>query len=292
MRRLALCLVVTVSGPLLAQEVDRNQVVASAGGHNLTINDLTMALAMAWFLTTEMPADADIKALAEALVGEFNAQPQAFRQGADLVAQLLMQAKRYQNPLEVGLYRMHVMNVIWAAVEKVLPADRGALLNYIFERNPVLAYDRENQMVFTLADAMGAMRYLMFISGNTDPTAEQLAQLKPMIQQIAANYVAMSVQEKQQLALAGLMWQVVGAQWARLTPEQKQQFLAQMQQAQQQSAQPQAPPTPQQNYQNMDMDTYRAMSRLSQMQHVATMNVIENIGGTGNYWEIVRDPYY
>lgn len=290
MRLVALSLaLVSIVPATLAQQPDGNQIVATAQGYNLTLNDISLAIGLAWFLTTQIPTEADMQAIAEAEVEEFKADPKNFRDGANFVGQLLTQATKYTNPIEVGLYRMGVFNEIWAAVEEVPAAQRGHLLNYIFEHNPVLAYDRENKMVFTAADGVSAMRYLMFVNGITDPTAEQLAAVEPTLKTLAENYVAMPIESKQQLAVASLMWQVVGAYWAQLTPEQKQQMLAQLQQQQQTSVAQQ--PAPQANYENMDPESLRILSEISQMQHVTSMNIIENIGGTGNYWEIVDQPW-
>lgn len=283
--------VASLSFAALAQQPDGNQVVASAQGQNLTLNDIALAVGLAWFMTTQMPTEAEIQTIAEHEVAEFQANPKEFRQGADFVGQLLTQATKYTNPIEVGLYRMGVINEIWAAIESVPADQRGYLLNFIFERNPVLAYDRENKMVFTAADGVAAMRYLMFVNGITDPTDEQLKAVEPTLRTLAENYVAMPLESKQQLAVASLMWQVVGAYWAQLNADQKQQMLAQLQQQQQTAVTQQPAPVAQGNYENMDPESLRILSEISQMQHMTSMNIIENIGGTGNYWEIVDQPW-
>lgn len=292
MKAIVLALALVSLGPAVwSAETDGQQVVASAGGHNLTVNDIALAVGLAWFLTNQMPTEEEIEAIAGAEIEEFKADPTAFREGADQVAQLLSQARQYSNPLELGLYRMHVLNVIWGFLEELPAADWGYVLRYAFDRNPVLAYDRDNAMVFTAADGYGAARYLMFVNGNTDPTAEQLATIEPTVKALAENYVALPAQVKQQLAIATLMWQMVTAYWPQLTAEQQQQLLAQLQQQQQTAVAQQPNEVPAGTYQNMDAESLRILSEISQMQHVTSMNILENIGGTGDYWEVVEQPW-
>lgn len=38
------------------------------------------------------------------------------------------------------------------------------------------------------------------------------------------------------------------------------------------------------------MDAYQALSNLSRSQHLTTMNILENMGGSGDYWEMVERP--
>ena len=291
MRFTALCLaaMLTAHGAV-AQQAEGNQVVVSAQGEDLTMRDLFAAYGLTWFMTTQVPTEAETQALVDAQIAEFKADPKAYRQGADLVTQMLLQAQGFSNPIEVGLYRMHVGNVLWSAVSQVEPADRGYLLNWIYEHNPVLAYDTENKMVFTALDGFSAVRYLMFLNGVVEPSEEQLATIGPMVQAFAENYVELPVETKRQVAVAGLLWQVVQAYWQQMTDEQKQQMLAGLQQQQAQPA-TEAVAIPETTAQNMTPETFRILQEINDMSHVTSMNIIENIGGTGNYWEIVDQPW-
>jgi hypothetical protein len=42
--------------------------------------------------------------------------------------------------------------------------------------------------------------------------------------------------------------------------------------------------------QNMSMDTYKMLSQMSQSQHMTSMNILQNMGDTGGYWDVVDRP--
>ncbi|MEM8995604.1 MAG: hypothetical protein AAGF23_12535, partial [Acidobacteriota bacterium] len=100
---------------------------------------------------------------------------------------------------------------------------------------------------------------------------------------LVPGFTSLGTEEKQFLAAAGVLHEVLAANLRGMTPGQVaalRQNMASTQPA------PQPPPATGRSGGTMDANTARFLSQMSLQQHVSTMNAIENIGGTGNYWEV------
>jgi transcription-repair coupling factor (superfamily II helicase) len=135
---------------------------------------------------------------------------------------------------------------------------------------------------------------------QNQPVTITEAQKQQFKQEIIDKFASLPLEQKQVLCVTNLLYQVIEYNWKRLSHEQQQAYKQQL------IAQnvPPVPATPQVNeppvdtndpaalyaYQlKMQQETeyWTMMSNISLQSHVTSMNIIENIGGTGNYWEIV-----
>jgi hypothetical protein len=111
----------------------------------------------------------------------------------------------------------------------------------------------------------------------------------------------MPIEQKRLLCTASLIWQLLESNWNRMTPAQKQQYKsAYFSQSGQKTPAYQPPqtggsytpssaksPAEQMREYNARQNMYRMMNEMNMNSHALSLNIIENIGGTGNYWNVV-----
>jgi len=128
------------------------------------------------------------------------------------------------------------------------------------------------------------------------------AQKQQFKREIIGKFASLPLEQKQMLCVTNLLYQVIDYNWKRLSYEQqqayKQQVIAQNVPPQQAPATPQVSEPPidtndpaalyaYQLKMQQEREYWTMMSNISMQSHATSMNIIENMGGTGNYWEIV-----
>ena len=143
------------------------------------------------------------------------------------------------------------------------------------------------------------VRYLAFLSDLSGQPVAVTPELHQTIRSdMLRRFYTMPPQQKQILCSASLIWALLESNWKRLTGDQREQFRRNYH-ARTAGMQPAAggagpvattgrPDTGKsmaefQARQNM----LRIMSDMNLQTHATSLNIIENIGGTGNYWEVV-----
>ncbi len=138
-----------------------------------------------------------------------------------------------------------------------------------------LAADSRNKVLLLASDLDGACAYLSFLrqsQGGAPWSAQETQQFRS---QVSQNFSALPDETKGFLLGGQIFWSLISQNLQRLS--QQRQAEVQQQIARQQ----QAP---------MSMDAYQTLSNMSRAQHMTTMNILENMGGSGDYWEMVERP--
>ncbi len=145
----------------------------------------------------------------------------------------------------------------------------------VLQRARPLAVDPAHQVLLLEADLDGVMAYLSLLrqsQGGAPWSAHEAQQFRS---QTVQNFARLPDASKAFLLGGQIYWSVISAQMQRLGQQRQaevQQRLAQQQQV------------------PLSMDAYQALSNLSRSQHLTTMNILENMGGSGDYWEMVERP--
>ncbi|MEM6797568.1 MAG: hypothetical protein AAF725_26610 [Acidobacteriota bacterium] len=253
-------------------------VIASRGDHVFRQIDLDHGLEMIRFLSGEDSTAAEAARLRQDALGQFEEDPVQFAEGMAFIEGVLTAARSTSDVAEIAGYRMVLFNVLYALNQELPASERPALLEIVFAKNPVIAYDPATQLALTARDLRSAVKIYAFGSGAAPDALdgpwieEQVAELE---RTVVPAFAGLGLTEKQFLATAGVLWTVLETNLDRFTPRQ----LAELRQGHSQ-------PPPSQPSETMDANTARFLSQLSLQQHVSTLNVIENIGGTGDYWEV------
>ncbi|MBT9586262.1 hypothetical protein IV102_23170 [bacterium] len=144
----------------------------------------------------------------------------------------------------------------------------------VLHRAHPLAADANNKVLLLASDLDGAAAYLNFLrqSQGAPWSAHEIQQFKT---QVVQNFSALPDQTKGFLLGGQIFWSVISHNLQRLSLQRQAEL-------QQRVAQQQPAP--------MSMDAYQVLSNMSRAQHLTTMNILENMGGSGDYWEVEQRP--
>jgi hypothetical protein len=237
--------------------------------------------------------------------------------------QVMLQVSRLNNPIEIGFVRQALVAQLHKATRNLAEADKPALVKIINRHAPVLAFDEATNLALMQNDFESLLGYIQFVNKLLNRpftiTEQQKLQLK---QALVSKFTTLPLEQKQALTVASLLYQVIEFNWKQFSPEQqqayKQQLIAQnvvqpqttAQQPQaatkQQPAKAQQPPaTPKVNSNKPAVDTnepaavnakiakaqhemelWKMINNISLRSYATILNIIKNIGGTGNYWKV------
>lgn len=190
---------------------------------------------------------------------------------------------------KVGLVRSALLLHVYDAL---LREPQMPLLGKLIDKHcKILAYDINNNLVFTQKDADGLYNLIDFIAkinGNfTSITANEKRQATKLL---TDNFYTLNLEEKQLLAIMGIMNDYIQTVYNRANFTQKNQIKEELNKSF-------AASTPSTNthqnsgvdysrFNNMDARSYQMMSNMLMTSHVTSMNIISSIGGSGDYWYI------
>lgn len=255
-------------------------VLARSGDHVFRQAQLDLGVEMIRFLSGQPVTADEVERLRRDAIRQFEQDPAQFGQDMDFIEQVLSGARSTSNLLEVASFRMGLFQTFYALNQQLPASERPALLEIVFAKNPVLAYDPSTQLLLTARDLRGAVQIFAFGAGASIGEAEIRHHVGELQRTLAPSFAALSIEEKQFLASAGVTWEVLEANLSSFSAEE----VATLRQSFQ--GRP-TPPSSWNGSSGMDADTARFLSQLSLQEHVSTLNVIENLGGSGDYWEVV-----
>ena len=278
--------------------------LAQAGGLTLTTAHVDVGVALAQFIIGQSLKPTEIEALQQQSVLEFQQQPQAFLQEINDIDQSLQQLRTLTDPLQIGLARQTLFATLYLATEAMPETQKPLLIQLINRYVDVLATDAANQLVLTAQDADGVVNYFAFVyklAGQpVTVTDQQKAQYRA---ELAQNFAQLPLEQKQFLASASLIWELLEYNWQQLNASQRAELRQQLLASVPAQSAPVAPATTTpgtataadvlQKQQEIwhQQQMWDMMNNMSLQNHATTLNIIENIGGTGNYWEVTTNPW-
>ena len=134
-------------------------------------------------------------------------------------------------------------------------------------------------MLLLEADLVGTVDFLDLLQQGQGGSPMSQSQRQQLAQQIVAGFESMPDSSKAFVICSQFMSQVLQSRLQSMSAARQAQFRQQL--AQQQQAQSQA---------SMSAGQYQVLSNISRNQHLTTMNILENMGEGGGYWEVVNKP--
>ncbi|MCP9767149.1 hypothetical protein EGI22_04450 [Lacihabitans sp. LS3-19] len=179
------------------------------------------------------------------------------------------------DPKVIGQFRQAFLGQVYqmAVIDK--NADMQVFWKIFDKYLNVVVFDSKSQLVLTSKDLDAYLNYIDLMSVNQGGHKLSVTNRKQLSDQTIANFSRLSQNEKKFLANADLAYQLTKSNLSRFTAQQTQTF--------RQQYIPKAQPV---QTQQMDANFYQRYSRMMLENHVSMMNGIENLGGTGDYWEI------
>ena len=286
--------------PLPSTSSSPARTLASKDGYTLTSHHIDTGIGLIQFIIGQAIKASEKEELEAQSIKEFNIDPSYFIKEIDSLTQSLQTIRSFTDPVRIGLTRQQLFAALYQATYQMNEADKPLMIQVMNRYIKVLAFDPSNSLVLTDKDTEGMMKYLAFNSELMgQPVILTDALKQSMFSEMVKNFYVMPLKQKQLLCSASLIWQLLEVNWNQLTPAQRDQFKSAFQTQIAQNYQPPndsyTTPPANQNYSTADsMRDYRArqnmMSMMNQMNmdsHALSLNIIENIGGTGNYWSVV-----
>jgi len=294
------------------------KTIAESGGQTLKQGHIDVYVDFTQFIISKKLNSADKQLIIRECLESFKENPQALMQDANTTNQAMQQLYAIQDPVQIGMARIALLSEVHKASMQG-NSGSSSITRLVQKHAPILAYDQSSGLALTEKDLNGLVNMLSFfneLGGGGTVTAQQK---QTMAQQLGSNFYSLSLEEKQMLCMGSVLNNVMQAQWNRLSPQEKDQVVRQLQQqAPQQPASDddwlkeylgdntysnpklealqrkldagtmtQAEMLAYQNLKNQEMQMWNMMSNMQQQIHVTNMNIIENMGDGGGYWEIV-----
>jgi hypothetical protein len=285
------------------------EILAQKGGYTLTNGHFNAGLGILQFIIGQSVKPSEVQELKNKLVEEFHQAPAEVLQQLNSMGKSLQTIRSATDPVRIGLARQELFAALYKATMNFKEADKPLMIQVMNRYIKVLAFDPTTNLLLTNKDAEGMLNYLAF---NSELMGQKVhltdAVLRSAMTDMAKQFAAMPLEQKRLLCSASLIWELLESNWNRLTPAQKQQYksayysqIGQNTQSYQTYNQTYNSGSSGSGYQSSSkksaadmMREHRAKQHMFQMMnemnmntHATSLNIIENIGGTGNYWSVV-----
>lgn len=275
--------------------------LARAHGLTLTEGDRAVGLELLRLMLEREATPAEIGELTPPTIRGFESRPLRFLAEMNQLAAALAQVRARTNPAEVGLARQAIFGTLYGALMAQPGAEVPPLMRVILRSIEVLAFDPQHLLVLTDRDVKALVEHAAFLRMLSGEAPDEAV---PTVESVTAELVAafptMGLEPKQLVCSAALWWRVMDANWRGFDSTQREALETQYreelarQRAEAEAAEAAEPvatevaatATATSSGSPMNAATWNIMMDMSLQSHATALNIIENIGGTGNYWEV------
>jgi len=287
------------------------RVLANKNNIVLRYSDFMHGIDLVQFIIGGKIKPTEIEELRVKLIEEFNAQPSYILNQLSGIGNAMKKVKILTNPLQIGAVRQELFATFYKSTKNMNEAQKPLLIQVINRYIKVLAYDDVNKLILTNGDIDGYINCFAFNSRLAGRKFQLTKSLRNQIKnKLVNNFYSMDMKQKQVLASSSLIWDLLYANWSRMTQAQRQQYVtayrAKLGNNYNNSYKQQANKGGSGNSWNSQkksnskkslaqmrsemyakQNMYKMMSDMNMRSHALSLNIIENIGGTGNYWKVV-----
>jgi len=203
---------------------------------------------------------------------DFSKDPAGARAQVGEFRQLGNQLSQMSNPVQMIAVRQTGLYYLWSE-KKAGRSDPASEI--VLSKARPLAMDSKNQVLLLSADLDGVVHYLSFLRQSQGGSPWSEAESQQFKHQVIQSFAQLPDENKSFFLGGQVFWSVISHNLQRMNQQRQAEL-------RQRIAQQQQVP--------MSMDTYRILSNMSRAQHLTTMNILENMGGSGDYWETVERP--
>jgi len=286
-----------------------SKILANKNGIALTYRHFKHGLDLTQFIIGNRIKKSEIDELKYKLIEEFNTNPSLVVKQLDSIGVSMKKVHNAKDPVKVGKVRQEIFTSFYKLTCNMREEQKPLMVRIINRYIKVLAYDQANNLLLTNRDVDGYINYLAFnseLAGNK--IAVNYAVRRSVRDQLIKNFYSMPLQQKQLLSSASLMWKLVDANWKRLSYAQRVQYINAYRakisnnfkyNRQSTNYNNYSRWTPPKNYGsqkkslsqmrrefNAKQNMFRMMNNINLNTHAVSLNIIENMGGTGNYWKV------
>ncbi len=282
------------------------RVIAEKGSFKLTHGHLRTGIDLTQFIVGQKLKDNEVRKLKQKLVQEFNTAPSQILAQLNGIGSSMDKVYSSTDPYKIGLVRQEIFAAFYKVTRSMNESQKPLMIRIINRYVNVLAYDERNNLLLTNRDVEGYMNYLIF---NSELSGQKIdanyAVRRDVSSQLVKNFHSMALGQKQMLASASLIWQLFDSNWKKMSQSQRNQYVTayrnqisnDFNRSAQGSGYGQQWKPPQGSHKksvsqmrsefNAKQNMFRMMQNMNTNSHALSLNIIENIGGTGNYWNVV-----
>ena len=286
--------------------VGGGKMLAQKNDYTLSDSHFNAGLGILQFIIGQKVQPSEAEELRNKVIEEFRQAPAEVIGQLTLMGRSLQRVRSATDPVRIGLVRQELFAALYKATMNFKEKDKPLMIQVMNRYIKVLAFDPDNNLLLTDKDVDGMLNYITFNSelmGQKDPLTDIVR--RSVRSDLIKRFPSMPLEQKRLLCTASLTWELLQTNWNRLTPAQKQQYKQDYfskigQNTQSYRTYKQIYDSGPKNKSGSGKSTsdmireQRAKQHMMQMMnemnmntHATSLNIIENIGGTGNYWSVV-----
>lgn len=251
------------------------KIIAQKNAYSLTEAGPRVYESILNFVLDKKISSSDFIAIQTETKRLFTSNPQLIISDIQMARESFEQILQSGDPNVIGQFRQAFLGQVYHLAVVDQNPDMQVFWKIMDKHLDVLAYDPKSQLVLTSNDLESYLNYVDLLNVQQSGSKLSTVQRNLLREQTTANFSKLRLNEKKFLANAGLAYDLTKSNLERFTAQQTQTF--------RQQYTPHVQPV---QTQQMDTDFYQRYSRMMLESHVSMLNGIENLGGTGDYWEI------
>lgn len=262
----------------------QDSVLSQSQGYQLNESHLVPGISFLNFLIQDQVTQQELSYLVQSSIQQFQANPAVFMQEIQGLNQSVMQAQAIRDPMMLAEFRQKVLAEFYGAATQVPANQIPPYLQILFKRVPVVAYDAQRKVVLTQPDLQAAMAYVQELHAYQGQNVP-METLNQMAYQLSSNFTQLDSQSQILLSNGTLVLAIFRANVQRMNQAQQQAMAQNYQQTQAYSNTGSSVATKQwENWHNQQaLNIYQETMN---QNHVTMMNVINNMGGSDDYWTL------
>lgn len=173
---------------------------------------------------------AEMNQIRKSNITDFNENPQVIKNDVQQTENAMKQIFSFNSPDAVAYFREELIATLYQSVQQNPELNNSPLMSIYNQHVQILQYDPTSRLSLSNQDVEAYIQYLQFqnmLMGQSYNVSKQEAEMLQM--QLVNGFNALELTQKQSIAYASFIWDVVEQQWSGLTAEQQQQYIAQVQ---------------------------------------------------------------
>ena len=289
-----------------------NKSLAVKGNHTLTENHVQFYVNLLQFVVGQKIKKSEVGEIRSQAIGEFNKNPQAFFTELNQFYSFMSQLYRQTDPLQIANGRMYFISQFYKLTKSTSAKNLPSLIKISNRYVKVLHYNPQTQIALTNKDITAVLEYADFSRQLNGYPSLSYAEKRNFKTYLPNYYSQLSAQQQAVFVIMPIVWKQMQWQWQRLTPQQKQQAIAQHRAKNMQQYRRPTQNNSAGTYQNrrtqrsnskssslyqkqLDLqrkqDMFNIMQNMNQNSHMTSLNIIENMGNSGDYWTMQSQNY-
>jgi len=284
---------------ILLSNLAFSQVIAAKNGYQYTQADLNKTVRFTEFICGVKLSNSEIESLKQGELYDFNKNSVYALQNVANIDNQMQQFYALTDPLQVGLMRSMLIANLYYSIYQM--PDANAFKQIFMKYNVVLALDPYNGFSFTEKDLHSYFDYLAFYAGLMGQSYVYDNYAREAYKQYVINLFLYGDNDtKTMLSVMSVYNQYVQAAYAQLSVNDKKQYansLTGNYTTYEQGGSTDKTNVDYSQYKGSNMSSndwqtqqmyFNTMQNIMTQQHATSLNIIENMGGRGNYWEVVN----